>query len=119
MLRAMADDAAVFEVLLQPSHWRFAAPAGLPVLNAAALAGIALPSSCRNGTCRSCMCRLRSGRIVYRIEWPGLSSDEKEAGWILPCVAHPLSNLELDAPGASRLEPVLAASRQNLTGARR
>jgi hypothetical protein len=41
-----------------------------------------------------------SGRVRYRIEWPGLSADEKSEGWCLPCVAVPLSDLLLDQPFA-------------------
>jgi ferredoxin len=55
-----------------------------------------LPSSCRNGTCRTCMCRLLEGRIRYEIEWPGLSVDEKREGYILPCIAYPESDLVLE-----------------------
>ena len=65
------------------------------VLEAALLAGSALSSSCRNGSCRACICRLLQGQIEYRIEWPGLSREEKLAGWILPCVAMPRSDLLL------------------------
>jgi ferredoxin len=68
------------------------------ILHSAEAAGISLPSSCRNGTCRTCLCRLRSGSVRYLVEWPGLSSDEKRDGDILPCVAVPLSDLVLDAP---------------------
>jgi len=64
-----------------------------------------LPASCRNGTCRTCACRLTSGRIHYRIEWPGLSAEEKSEGWILPCVAYPESDVVLQAPGARSLPP--------------
>ena len=71
-----------------------------PLMASARDAGVELPSSCRNGTCRSCICRLVSGEIAYRIEWPGLSADEKREGWILPCVAHPLSDVVIDAPKA-------------------
>lgn len=97
-MHAIAEDR--FTVTVRPAALGFAAPAGMPVLTAADRAGIALPASCRNGTCRTCMCRLVSGEVRYRIEWPGLSADEKKDGYILPCVAHPLSDLVLDAPGA-------------------
>ncbi len=63
------------------------------VLAAALRAGVAMASSCRNGSCRSCLCRLVSGSIVYSIEWPGLSAEEKREGLILPCVARPTSDL--------------------------
>jgi hypothetical protein len=46
------------------------------------------------------MCRLLSGQIRYRIEWPGLSSDEKKDGYILPCIAYPQSDLVLEEPRA-------------------
>ena len=81
------SDVERFPVLLQPSGWRFDAPRGETLLKAARDAGIALPSSCRNGTCRTCMCRLLGGAVGYRIEWPGLSREEKAEGFILPCVA--------------------------------
>jgi ferredoxin len=77
----------------------FAAPALLPLLQAAERAGVALvDSSCRNGTCRTCICQLVSGQVVYRIEWPGLSLDEKREGFILTCVAYPMSDVVLKLP---------------------
>jgi ferredoxin len=72
------------------------------ILASAEAAGIDLPSSCRNGTCRTCLCRLRSGSVRYLVEWPGLSLDEKKDGDILTCVAVPLSDLLIDAPYARR-----------------
>ena len=74
---------------------RFACASGQPVLLAALAAGIRLPHSCRNGTCRSCVAQLLEGEIEYLIEWPGLLREEKAAGWILPCVACPRSDLKL------------------------
>ena len=73
-----------FTVLLQPSGLRFDASDAAPLLNAALMGGVRIPSSCRNGTCRTCMCRLVSGKIVYRIEWPGLTPEEKADKFILP-----------------------------------
>ncbi|SIT29184.1 2Fe-2S iron-sulfur cluster-binding protein [Achromobacter sp. MFA1 R4] len=105
-------------VLIQPSGLRFDAPAGTSVLMAAQAAGIKLPSSCRNGTCRACMCLMLEGSVAYAIEWPGLSRDEKEEGWILPCVAQATGALEIQAPGAAPIEPAAAPVRP-LTGARR
>ena len=88
-------------------------------LAAAQAAGIKLPSSCRNGTCRACMCLMLEGEIAYRIEWPGLSRDEKEEGWILPCVAQARSSLEIQSLQAAPLEPAAPAPPRLLTGARR
>jgi len=94
--------AACYTVELTPSGLRFQNRAAATVLEAASEAGIALPRMCRNGTCRTCMCRLRSGRIAYRIEWPGLSAEEKADGWILPCVAYPQADLLLEVEPITR-----------------
>jgi len=83
----------MFQARLEPQGLRFGAPAGQTLLQSAVGAGIGLESSCRNGTCRSCICRLASGQVSYRIEWPGLSADEKAGGFILPCVAYPVSDV--------------------------
>lgn len=65
------------------------------LLQAGLRAGFPLASSCRNGTCRECRLRLVEGRIAYRIEWPGLSPEEKRDGWVLPCVAEPRADVVL------------------------
>ena len=87
--------ARVFQARLAPGAPAFEAPADAPLLLAAERAGLALASSCRNGTCRSCIGQLVSGPVMYRIEWPGLSAEEKAAGRVLPCVAYPLSDVVL------------------------
>jgi len=53
------------------------------------------PSSCRNGTCRTCIGQLTSGVVRYDMEWPGLSAEEKAEGYVLPCVAYPCSDVAL------------------------
>lgn len=90
-------------IVLQPAGLAFEADGDTSILHAAEAAGIELPSSCRNGTCRSCICRLRSGAAAHLIEWPGLSFDEKREGWILPCVAVARGALEIEAPLARRI----------------
>lgn len=89
-----------YRVTIAGSDRQCSAPATMSLLEATRHAGITLPSSCRNGTCRTCRCLLRSGEVHYRIEWPGLSITEKEDGYVLPCVAYPLSDLVLDEPRA-------------------
>jgi ferredoxin len=91
-----------FSVRIQPGGWEFETGGTRTVLEAAGLADLLLPSSCRNGTCRTCICRLVDGSVGYRIEWPGLSAEEKSDGFILSCVAYPESNLVIDVPGAAR-----------------
>lgn len=90
------EDTHPFTVTLRPSGQSFPSTDQTTILEAAALGGLRLPSSCRNGTCRACLCRLEDGTVRYRIEWPGLTAEEKADGWILPCVALPVSDLIVD-----------------------
>lgn len=87
---------------IEPAGWVVAVPAGSSLLEAAQQGGVRLSRSCRNGTCRRCLCQLRAGSVSYRIEWPGLSREEKAEGWILPCVALAIADLTIDAPAATR-----------------
>ena len=84
-----------FRVTLLPLGVHFEARADESLLKAGLRAMIPMRSSCRNGTCRTCLCRLESGRIAYEIEWPGLTREEKADGLVLPCVARPLSDVVL------------------------
>lgn len=101
----MAEPAPVHWLTVLPGGWRVPAATSQTLLQAALDAGIRLPRSCRNGTCRACMARLLDGQIAYTIDWPGLLADEKAAGWVLPCVACARSDLTLQAPGAAPLAP--------------
>jgi ferredoxin len=87
-------------VRIEPLGREFEAPAHLSLLEAATAAGIRLPRSCRNGTCRTCICRLQSGTVAYRIEWPGLTKEEKAEGYVLPCVALARTDLVLSVQEA-------------------
>jgi ferredoxin len=82
-----------FKVRIQTPSGEFVAPQDQTVLQSALNSGYELPSSCRNGVCRTCLCRLHSGRVSYRTAWPGLSAEEKADGLFLPCVAYPASDL--------------------------
>ena len=115
----MTDAAgAAHAVTLQPADWRFESREQATVLLEAQRAGIRMPSSCRNGVCRACMCRMLQGRVHYVVQWPGLSPDEKAEGWILPCVAQARGDLVIEAPGAAALQEREPAPLP-LTGARR
>lgn len=89
-----------YRIRLEPQGWEFDAQPGQTLLKAAEAAGVVLPSSCRNGTCRTCMCMALRGQVAYLIEWPGLLREEKAEGWILPCVALAQSDLVLATPAA-------------------
>ncbi|HEY8025198.1 MAG TPA: 2Fe-2S iron-sulfur cluster-binding protein [Burkholderiaceae bacterium] len=94
----------IHSITLLPNGAVFEAPFDLPILLAAQRAGLRLPSSCRNGTCRTCMCLVVSGTTRYDIEWPGLSVEEKREGYILPCVAYATSDLVIDEPRARQID---------------
>ena len=93
-----SDSSGAFTATLQTGNVKFLIAEGTTVLKAAELAGLQAASSCRNGTCRTCICQLVSGKVFYKIDWPGLSLDEKRTGCILPCVAYALSDLVLELP---------------------
>lgn len=98
---ASAGRPATTVLTLQPSGVRVPVAAGQTLLEAADAAGVRLPRSCRNGTCRECRCQLTAGQVRYRVAWPGLSADERDEGWVLPCVALPLGDVSLWAPAAA------------------
>ncbi len=59
------------------------------------------------------MCKLVKGAVRYTIDWPGISTDESDEGWILPCVAAAESPLVLHVPHArlkSERDAMLAQS---------
>ncbi|MGZ5180025.1 MAG: 2Fe-2S iron-sulfur cluster-binding protein [Ramlibacter sp.] len=88
---------------VQTGDGSFTAPADRTLLASAEAAGLAWANSCRNGTCRTCLRRLAQGEVAYRIEWPGVLPDERAAGWFLPCVAYPRSDLVLADDGGQSL----------------
>lgn len=55
-----------------------------------------LRRACRNGACGVCRCRLISGEIDYGSRFPyGLWQHEIDDGYILPCIAKPISDVRL------------------------
>lgn len=97
----MQDEApSPLAVTIEPAGLVFPAAPGQSLREAAAAAGIVLPTSCRNGTCRVCRIRVLQGRVAYRVQWPGVSAEEKAAGWTLPCVAIACTDLVIEQPAA-------------------
>jgi CDP-4-dehydro-6-deoxyglucose reductase, E3 len=85
-------------VRILPHERSISAPADVPVLTAALLAGLPLPHSCRSGRCGSCRARLLSGRIEYPGGAPpGLSVRETQQGFVLLCQAQARSDLVVEA----------------------
>ena len=64
---------------------------GEGVIQVAEANGIAMDYSCRNGECGSCRCKLLAGEVDMP-EKTSLTAKERKAGFILACVARPVSN---------------------------
>ncbi len=64
---------------------------GENLLDAGMAQGADLPFSCKAGICATCRCKLVSGDVEMDIDH-GLQKQEIEAGYILSCQAHPLSD---------------------------
>ena len=61
------------------------------ILDAALDLDIDLPYSCQSGLCTACRGKCVSGNVKMD-EDEGLSDAEKDAGYVLPCVSHPLTD---------------------------
>ena len=98
-------------MLVRPDNRIIAVRAGETLLDAGLREGIALPFDCRNGGCGECKATLRSGSVEFGAYQPGvLSSAERAAGTILPCVCMPREDVEIEyvpatAPGAAPAHP--------------
>jgi ferredoxin len=97
----MPEQFQIFTARVLPVDVQFDVEGDLTLLEAAEMGRVQLPSSCRNGTCRTCLCRLVRGEVTYTVEWPGLSAEEKAEGLVLPCVARPLTDVVIEQEAAS------------------
>ncbi|MEU5836641.1 hybrid-cluster NAD(P)-dependent oxidoreductase [Streptomyces diacarni] len=88
--------AATFTVKLARSGTTLACDAGTPVLEAAARAGVTLPSSCGEGVCGSCMTTLEKGSVDMRHNG-GIRPRDTASNKILLCCSTPLEDLVIDA----------------------
>jgi ferredoxin-NADP reductase len=69
---------------------------GQTLLEAAAQAGVEIPSACRQGQCGTCKTRLLAGDVQMTAE-QGLDPESKARGFVLTCVGHANGNVRLDA----------------------
>lgn len=96
----MAQDIPFFNARIEPDGGSFDAWREQTLLDSLEQGSLQWPSSCRSGSCRTCMGHLISGQVHYKMAWPGLSAEEKAEGCVLPCVAFPLSDVVLKDPFA-------------------
>lgn len=73
------------------SEYVLTVPTGKTILDAALDEDIDLPYSCQAGLCTACRGKCLSGK-VHLDEREGLSDSEIAKGYILTCVAHPLTS---------------------------
>lgn len=71
-------------------------PPGVTVLDAAASAGIVLPSSCQQGLCGSCKSTLLSGSVDMQHQG-GIRPREVAQRQFLPCCSVPQGDIDVDA----------------------
>jgi ferredoxin len=90
------SEPGLYQVRFTLKNVEFTVADHMTILQGALQAGLQLPNSCRNGTCRTCIQHLQSGQIRYEIPWPGLSMDEKNNGDVLICAAFACSDLVFD-----------------------
>jgi len=62
------------------------ASAGSTLLDLAERNGVQIPYGCRQGLCGTCATRVLSGTVEMGVE-AGLTADQKNAGYVLPCVS--------------------------------
>ena len=75
-------DGEEYKVLVEP---------GRAILETALDQGIDLPYSCQSGLCTACRGKALSGKVKLDEE-EGLSQSERDEGYVLTCVGHPLTD---------------------------
>jgi ferredoxin-NADP reductase len=72
------------------------ASAGSTLLDLAERNGVQIPYGCRQGLCGTCATRVLSGTVQMDVE-AGLTAEQKNAGFVLPCVSRPEGTVVLVA----------------------
>ncbi len=61
------------------------------ILDAALTTGADVPYACKGGVCTTCKAKLLQGKVSMDVCY-GLEPEEVEAGYILTCQSHPITN---------------------------
>jgi ferredoxin-NADP reductase len=69
---------------------------GCTLLDLAERNGVQIPFGCRQGQCGTCATRVLSGTVQMDVE-AGLTADQKNAGYVLPCVSRAEGTVVLSA----------------------
>ena len=70
------------------------------VLDCLTAQGVPVPSSCRSGVCQTCLMRAVSGAIPEKAK-TGLRPTLADQNYFLPCICHPLEDIEVALPDAA------------------
>jgi p-cymene methyl-monooxygenase electron transfer component len=105
-------------VEVEPFAARFEIPGGQTLLESALRHEVPFPHNCTVGTCGSCKCRLKTGRVRAITDFGyTLSKQELDAGYILACQAVPRDELTVveveyhwDAPPPEQFTGRIAAT---------
>ena len=84
-----------YKIDLQKMRRSFMCPSDQTILQAAAAAGLRLPSSCSGGACGTCKTKKLSGSVDMK-HAGGIRQREVDQGMFLPCCSKPTSDLVLD-----------------------
>lgn len=94
----MNQDIPFLNGRIEPAGQCFDAWKNQTLLDSMEQGGLQWPSSCRSGSCRTCLSVLLQGEVRYEMDWPSLSPEEKAEGCVLPCVAYPVTDVVLKDP---------------------
>lgn len=95
-----------YTVTLNPSGKAFNVDEDGLILDTAIQANIHLSHSCRNGSCGVCKSKLLKGKVDHPENMSGISSAELDDGYILTCLAKPMSDLEIEANYFAELDGI-------------
>ncbi|HET7883151.1 MAG TPA: 1,2-phenylacetyl-CoA epoxidase subunit PaaE [Acetobacteraceae bacterium] len=86
-----APPKAIATVISDGARFEFPVADGEAIIDAAIRAGRSLPYSCKGGMCCTCRARLVQGQVEMAVNY-SLEPWEIEAGYVLTCQSHPLSD---------------------------
>jgi len=91
-----SGDSSVAFVEFSRSGFSFEIIGDQTLLEFAETLGVSIPYGCRQGQCGTCATRLLQGSVTMETE-DGLSAEQKQTGFILPCVSRLQGSISIDA----------------------
>lgn len=79
------------------SNCEIEADGSTPILELAEQEGIQIRHACRVGACGACKILAREGNVQYDTPPAALTPADKDAGYVLACVAYPIDRLVVEA----------------------